>query len=515
MNFLKHVILLNVLVITTIQAQTPELINDFNPGDKDAFSEFNFSGTFIDDKMVFPIVSESVGEELGVLSEGQVSLLKDINAGENDSRPQSFVLFNNEIYFAAIDENGGGIWKTDGTEENTSVVHAFDSNQLPRGLIVSASGYIYYSYANALYRTDGTTNETILEEVNFKTAEEQNDNNYCSYNDEIAFIAEDNDILKLYTIESGTAVLLGQTEESSGFADVFGLNQVEGGLVFGVDDPFEQEVNGTYAYDESDLSVNKITINGSDASRLHNYNDDKALVLVRGKGYYTIDNAQGGTNVLVASSNNIFTQGRPVSRAVNGDNMIFNITDGNSDEYIYYTDGSAGGATQLMEVSEYLSNFYEQDGFAYLASGTSNGFSPELYKINLSQGTYDNFYTFSAPSLDSKSILIMGVMGSKLYFLSNLDSEVGREMYAIDLDFGSSVSETDFKDSPIRFLDDSFQITANAFNQASVSIYSIDGKLVEKNNMVANEVYSLAHLQGMYFLAFEIDGEMFVEKWVR
>ena len=382
-----RLIFLCICFYHSLIAQSPELVRDFNPGQESSFNEFNFMGIEHNDRLIFPLISSELGEELGVLENGEMSLLKDLNEGEGDASPSNFIEFNGLIYFSAIDDlEGGSIWTTDGTEENTQILFSFveNSNIKPAGLIVSESGWLYYTYNNTLYRTDGTLNESLLSGVGFLTAFEQQSNNYSHYRDEIAFLVEDNNFVKLYTIESDSVKLLATSEETSSFIDIFGLNEVSSGLIFSIDDSFNDETSGTYVYNESIDSLGKITIDGKEAIRLHNYSNESSLALVSGGGYFATNGTQNEEELLYAGESGSLRQGLGVVNGVFEDKMIFHAAEGGflGDDFIYYTDGTATGTIELFESSEFLSNFFIHNNYAFLASGTSNGAEPELYYVN-------------------------------------------------------------------------------------------------------------------------------------
>lgn len=64
----------------------------------------------------------NVGDELWA-SDGTIAgtrLVENLNNTNSSSSPRHFVVYNNEVYFSALKQNGrNAIWKTDGTEEGT------------------------------------------------------------------------------------------------------------------------------------------------------------------------------------------------------------------------------------------------------------------------------------------------------------------------------------------------------------------------------------------------------------
>lgn len=512
----KILFLLQLICSFAIKAQSPELVQDFNLGQEDGFNKFNSEGIEFGSRLIFPIVSSDLGEELGVLENGQLSLLKDINEGTESSQPNNFVQFNDKIYFSAYDGmNGGGIWTTDGTEEGTEILFSFgvNSTSRPRGLITSESEYLYFTHQDSLYRTDGISNEGIYASENIGGSIQIIS---TRYQNEIAFLTRGNGGTKLYAIENGSPVLLAEVDEASSFADRVGLTQINEGLIFGLEDEFNEDATGTYFYNSADNSLDMVSIAGSYARRLHEFTDNQSLVWVGGQGYYTTNGVSGQEEELFSSDNSSMTQGEPVTNGVYEDKMIFHASEGFfGDDFILYTDGTTAGTTQLFETNSFLSNILVHDKYALFASGISNGYTPELYYVNMEDGSFNNFHTFSQSSLDLDSVLPLGVQNNKLYFLSNLDSSVGRELYSIDLDITIDAETVDNTPSIlVEFTSQSYKIVSTGFSKALVDTYAIDGKLVESNTVTTNSIYDLSHLkQGVYLLRFQLNNKIYTHKY--
>jgi len=505
----KILFLLQFVCSFAITAQSPELVQDFNSGEEDGFNKFNIQIIELGNRLIFPIVSSDFGEELGVLENGQLSVLKDINEGTASSQPNNFVQLNDKIYFSAFDEiNGGGIWTTNGTTDNTELLFSFGANSdRPRGLITSESGHLYFTHQDSLYRTDGISNQGIYASENFGGAIQIIS---TRYQNEIAFLTRGNGGTKLYAVENGSPVLLAEV------ADRVGLTQINEGLIFGLEDEFNDDATGTYFYNSSDNSLNMVSIAGSYARRLHEFTDNQSFVWVGGQGYYTTNGVSGQEEELFSSDNNSMTQGEPVRNGVYEDKMIFHASEGFfGDDFILHTDGTTAGTTQLFETNSFLSNILMYDEYALFASGISNGFTPELHYVQVEDGSFNNFFTFSQSSLDIDSVLPLGVQDNKLYFTSNLDASIGRELYSIELDFITDVETANTPSILVEFTSQSYKIISDNFSKAVVNTYTIDGKLIESNSVITNSIQDLSHLkQGIYLLRFQLNNQTYTHKYI-
>lgn len=106
---------------------------------------------------------------MSFLSFGQATLVKDINLGNSSSNPSNKVAFNGLIYFIANDGlNGSELWRTDGTEQGTTIFKEFTSGKDGgvAALTPIVSGNLMYFFAaddNSnyyLWKTDGTLANT-------------------------------------------------------------------------------------------------------------------------------------------------------------------------------------------------------------------------------------------------------------------------------------------------------------------------------------------------------------------
>lgn len=143
------------------QNKMPQLVRDLN--------QSQYSGeignlTIFNDTLFFTSDSKEYGVELWKTdgSETNTTLVKDINLGKSGSYPKLFAEYNNKLYFGAL--NNGYIWETDGTKDATKQCEFIRTLETTP---VSLGGYMYfisYTYTTyglyELYKTDGTNANT-------------------------------------------------------------------------------------------------------------------------------------------------------------------------------------------------------------------------------------------------------------------------------------------------------------------------------------------------------------------
>lgn len=518
MNFKVTSLLIFILFQHFLIAQTPVLVQDFNLGELDGFNEFNFNSIQLGEKLIFPIINEDVGEELGVLEDGELSVLKDLNGGENSSNPTDFVAFNDKIYFTATEEtNGGGVWRTDGTAEGTELFFATgtSSGEIPKGLIVDDSGFLYFTFDDELYRTDGISTTSIFTGADFSTTSPQASKLHTRYLGEIAFLSKSGSSFKLYRIHDGLPELLGQTPEMQSFVKGFGLHEVPNGLIFGVEKLASFQRYFTFTYHKITNELEEFPIDFIGAERLNGVGDNEfCLAWVRGKGYYFTNGIAGDTHGLFSTDNVVFPNDQPIEHGVFEDDFIFRATEGTSgNDFLIYSDGTAAGTENLFQVEPSISNILVVEKFAFLADGTSNGLEPRLHYVNLEEGSFENIYTFDA-SFAPNSILLLGLQNNRLYFISNLDSSVGRELYYLDLDFMVGIEEeiNNLSNYELKVTPNSFEVAAEKYSQFTANIYAINGVLLKSYDGTTNITYDFGELKGFNILEIEIDNEKIVKK---
>lgn len=106
------------------------------------------------------------GNELRRFDGDTVTLLKDILPGSSGSMPlngtnNKYQEFKEQLYFTAQDEEGVGIWRTDGTSEGTEKFHSDTSNKGFTSIeFTKIDQYLFYTILSKdslqLWRTDGS-----------------------------------------------------------------------------------------------------------------------------------------------------------------------------------------------------------------------------------------------------------------------------------------------------------------------------------------------------------------------
>lgn len=282
---------------------------------------------------------------------GDYSLLVDSHTGSDGPgpSPETILKFNGKIYFASNTDDGFGLWKTDGTTENTEVVTEF---QLPD------------EFAPTLLRSNGELLLLSASKVN--------------YNGDDAAILMVSDGEEFTTIQEIYSV-----ENMYTFGDKFLLNLADGihGTEPWISDGTEE---GTFILkDINTISTMRIVDMASTEDRVVFMNSD-------GIDTYSLwgsDGTESGTVLL--------KEGKPFRYfdllRSNGDKVLFGFDDGEHGGEPWITDGTVAGTFMLKDIFDGSATSLSFNGLrgtwvgntAYFFTGDS-----ELWKTNgTSEGT--------------------------------------------------------------------------------------------------------------------------------
>lgn len=501
------VVLFLLFISNSIYCQLPELVTDFNEGPENSFREWNFSGAYLDQMILLPVISDEQGEELGIITDGELSLLKDIYEGSEGSNPEGFIKYQGELYFTARDlMHDYAIWKTDGTKEGTVMV--FDpgdgSGTKPDAYTIGENGWLYYNYGDVILRTDGNVHEEVFSGASLGFVYKHASYNYCAYKNGIAFLTKnDDDSFSLYYIDDDEAIELAKTEETGFFTHGFGLAPVQNGIMFSIED---SNIDGIYVYNESDQSLTRHSIDGEykPSRRTIDQSQEKNISWIGGKGFYLVNGIEGEEELIYANDNNSAGQGEEIQFAKYGNKVVFATLRGIfADVFLIHTDGSVNGTSNLFELKPYNSDMITYNNYGFIADGVSNNFNPAIRQVDIETGTLTTVHEFDERSRNTNSIKPIGVQNSYLYFVSNLDETVGEELYRIKVNIGLS-NTVEPKDQILEYTllqrGSSFEVQMQKSTPIHVRIFNSAGQKMYSRKLHSNQAFSPNIANGMYIL---------------
>lgn len=521
LRLLRFSFALFILIPLFSHAQNPELVGDFNAGNEDGINEFNFKGAVINDVLVLTANNGSNGEELAVVKDGILSLLKDINPGAEDADPSFFTVLNGKIFFSAVNsESGGAIWVTDGTEEGTQLFFdpnpASNESDKPRELILSKSGHIFFTHDGSLFRIDGTPegSQKLASNVNFSVSFNQDSPNYGLYKEGVAYLINGNFNSQLY-YAADTVQLLGETSAGgSSFDDRYGITEVQEGLIFTLED------DGLFLYDQNLDTIlpfpSPVGSTFPEPSRVVAFNQQKQFGRFQG-GFYTYTGVPDETELVLESAFSLFA-GAAFAHVFVDDKMIFHAQEGTFEESkIAITDGTAAGTNFLTGIADGRpSNMLLYGQNIFLATGVFNSSQSDFYSLATTDFEATNISSISGNF--SKNIKLIAGLKDRLYFAATLDNEIGYELYSLKVEEPVVSSIYDLEDNPYEVLLTDYNgmvISENLNEKVIIKLFDVSGRQGETISTFTNTTFDIKYHPNINFLVFQIGDKTFTKKYLK
>lgn len=431
------------------------------------------SGVVLNNKLYFPGKSPGSGDELWVTdgTDAGTSLVKDINPGIADSRPDHFIVLRNSIIFCATNIlSGRELWITDGTTSGTVLlkdVNPGAPSSLDNNFQSILNNNILYFTADdgstgiELWKTDGTTNGTALLKDVSPGKDSTNFGEFALFDTRIVFTrligSFFNGQTELWISDGSTAGtnLLKNFGNSSYSPLTFFLN-FKNKLYFNASNlNTGNELWGTDGTPSGTTIVKDI--NPGTASSypilffaliINNKFYFSARTVNEGNELWSSDGTDAGTQLVkdinpgTASSNpfilidysNIFSH----TNLYNG-KMFLSADDGTHGDELWITDGTSAG-TQLVKdirpgssggLQNFSTYFYTKSGIYFAANDSTHG--EELWK---SDGTANGTVLVQDinPGIGGSSPQIIGLFNNHLYFTADDGDNINgnRDLYIVD-----------------------------------------------------------------------------------
>jgi len=503
--------------ILTLCAHTQEaiLVSDYNPGAEDGFSEWFHENITHEDNIYIAIGNPDTGTELGVINGGTVSLLADINPGMGSSKPRGFIKYKGKIYFRAdVNDSESALFETDGTTQGT--VQAYDPGYLASIFedpiyLESKSGWLYFRYNLELHRFDGTNFENLGPAGFFETS--ITNPLIDQYGEEVIFGEESFGDVTIKSVASdGTFNTLLDFDAGSG-SGLEALFVLGDWIFYSISNSFNEEASGLFAYKEGNAMAEKVLDNAP--SRFLQINDETVIGPLFREGIMSIV-ASGDeitTEMIIAGDPVVFTQTTPMPAIVHKGKALYLGMDDFIDEIVLVTDASTYETESTITLKPYNSNMILHNNYGMIAGGTANFFEPTIHYYNFKTCEFGVIKEFIESSLNGPSIILAGVQDSKLYFMSNLDPDVGRELYYIEIsnlvDLNLSVDDSE-ESLEVDFSDRGFKLKTLGHETFRYRISDLSGRTLRLANGTSNtQVFYDLDYSGLINLVIETEGGSF------
>ena len=510
---MKIYILLIATLVTTITCvgQVPILVSDANPGPPSIVAG---AGIQVGGRYIFEGRTPETGGELYVIEDGEIRLVADINPGPEGSQLDNITEVNGKIIFTAReDASTVKLFVTDGTTAGTQGIFTFDpafNSTRPRGFIKSYSGEVYFSQSLTNYYTDGDTVITRTNLQSYNTTSNYAGLNAGPYKDGIVANRSTLSHHYFYYINKQEETLLDSIPSDGVFDDVFSVMGFGEDFIFGVDS-FDDELEGAYRYRGANGSIEKV--DDSPYARVATITADACIATI-GSDIQTLS-TEG--EAVYEDASPIRFAGQRWNTLLDGDKIFFHQDSEQSfTEDIAKYDASNNTYSIVAQTDDsFLSSLVFSGNTLIYAGGIDNGFDPTLHLYNDVDNTTKVLYQFDESSNNGSSVTPLFVQDGLLYFWSNLDPTVGRELYSIASDdFISSISSTQPLALSISKLEQGlYTVSSKTSRPVTISVYDLSGRLLYQAQVKINEPFAVEEPKGMFVITAGVSDAIISEKF--
>ncbi|MCC7526123.1 MAG: T9SS type A sorting domain-containing protein [Chitinophagaceae bacterium] len=406
------------------------------------------------------------------LSQVTATAVKDIQPGSAGSEPKFLTLYNNAIYFSAVDGvHGRELWKSDGTEAGTIMVkdiYPGNKDSDPEWLTVS-NGILYFSaYTNTtgweLWRSDGTEAGTFLLKDITPGYSATYDNTSPSHMVDVEgtlyfALSNSNPIVanrglwKSDGTAAGTVKVAGTYTNTvgSGYITPTNLTYVNGGLFFIGQWPSLPFSTTLWKSDGTEAGTVMVSTNitrfpyGIQPAYLAALNSEvyfAADIDTEGGGaLWKSDGTEAGT--VVVRDMDINSTDGGVQHLANANNTLYfsGFPGASANSELWKSDGTSAGTVFVKDINPGLSgsnssNFTNHGGRVYFVASTADQGSEIWATDGTESGTalVADLYPEAGSTLPNVSIggRVLIALNGSLYFRGVLDNGLGEELYKLN-----------------------------------------------------------------------------------
>ena len=492
-------------------AQTPVLVRDINPGRIGVtFNNIKNDKRIQIDDVIYFIVRYGGNDELYSIKNGEVQLISTVCSGTCYPLPINFVKYGNKLVFIKIiDSKYRQLWITDGTLNGTSLVYEYE-NAILGGFGVGNNNKLYFEIGSSIdnktsiYITDGTQDGTRKISSGLDFSPEEQFGAPVGYGNGIAFANIIGDSLRLMMFDDENLIVLSSMEVRKG-TDICGLKNIHtDDIVLLLHNP-NASLSALYKYSSGNGQISKEMDFPLELNRYPHFKD-------YGKDTLLLHHPTGGQSLLTGNPLTTITisNAKTVNLSYNkyyytyDYRSAFYISDKSqewSEPKVILFDKDVNKKTFDSKDVQYDLIGYKD--YTFMASEPINT-QGEIVMYNLKDKTAKTILSLTNQSFSSNGIHPMGLIGSKLYFLGNLNQDYGKELYYIETGIPTSTKEI-ISESNVRISVKNHIIhieSAYEYQEPlQVGIFDTSGKMVQQLSIPVNTDYYLKNNnKGLFFV---------------
>ncbi len=493
-----------------INAQTPVLVKDINPGPLPSALN-NHPHMQINDVIYFvgDNNNQANRRDLYSIKNGEVQLITSMCSSSCNFFEVFFFRFENRLFFAKrIDNKFNQLWSTDGTVTGTNMI--LDYPGAFRSFGVGNNGKIYLSLYNRnsfkdeVYISDGTSAGTkkISTELSLGSDEEQF-GAPIKYGNGIAFANIINDSLKLFRFEEEKLSLLIAVKVKQG-SFIRGLKSLYTEDLIVLTHSDDSNSSDLYKYSSESKQLNKeiaLTFERLEYPHLKDFGKDTLLLyyhngghfLLTGKPLTTINISNLGFKNLSADSYYYTSNFR----------SVYNTNDVNLNQKVVIFNKDLS-QKKIFDLDLTPTGMIGYEDHAFNITQSSTGRSGKITMYNLTNQTSKIVLNINNQTFSTNGIKPLGLIGSKLYFLANLNESFGKELYYVETGIPTSTKE-DFSviQNPftIEVRSNLYKVKSESNHAVNLEILDTSGRLLHTRVIDTNQEYHFdENLKGLMFM---------------
>jgi hypothetical protein len=173
--------------------------------------------------------------------------------------------------------------------------------------------------------------------------------------------------------------------------------------------------------------------------------------------------------------------------------------------YALLSNGAVNG-TYPNKIKTYPSSLVQSGRHVFFAAGITNGFNPSIYYFDFDKNAPVEIKSFTESSNNLTSIMPIGLIGSKLYYLSNLDPKYGRELYYIETGILTNTEDIGINKNDYFTLNsngNNFSINTKNQNQESleITIFDTNGRVIKSVTQKSGESFDIPNIHQLIFIS--------------
>ncbi len=497
-----------VISFCTLEAQTPVLVKDINPGPLGS-AVANFPHFQIDDVIYF--VGDISGKrDLYSIKDGEVEMISQICSGSCSFFEVFFLRFQNKLHFVKrIDSKFNQLWSTDGTVSGTNMIldypGAFRSFGVGNNGKVYLSLYNRNSFKDEVYISDGTAAGTkkLSTDVSLGSDEEEF-GAPIKYGNGIAFANIINDSLKLFTYDDENLSIISAIKVNKG-SFMRGLKSLYTDdliILIHSDDAISSDL---YKYNSDTKELTKeisLPFERLKYPHLKDFGRDTLILYYHNGGHFLLT----GKSLLTVNISNLgFTNLSADSYYYTFNNRsVYNTNDNQLKQKIVLINKDLS-QKKILDIDLTPTDMIGYEDHAFNVTQSSSGTSGKITLYYLTNQTSKPLLNINNQSFSTNGIKALGLLGSKLYFLANLNQTFGKELYFVETGIPTSTNETNEVSSiefKIMFKNNIFKIVSEHEFQVplNVGIFDYTGKFIMQKSLFVNSEYQFdINIKGLCF----------------